>query len=667
MEKLDKIVRILTENNYKSMYYHINNLFRDYENQPSLLFVIGSHPKMDWVNLVSALAKSPELTKQLFNFKYYSLNALPEKLFQIRHVVSELVKKDILALQLATNFRNDREIVLDACKHNPLALQFASSDLRNDKEFVMKVLGRRFNTLHYVGESLLSDSQVLRRGMMSEKEWRHERFDSLNTFELIEEILKNRPLMVLKFYHLLEERGLEFRIDSICNNFKIIIEKSPFQIQESILLRNHTNLFNSIENPNVALKFISIGCCEKYRACKDHLLQLTKSKYPHLENLSMETEEEKYILKNHSNGLITCKEELRNDKNFVLRYFQLHSNRKRMISILSIGEALLNDQEILKEYLVTNGIPVDDENNLSSELLMKQIISVYPFSIIRFYKFLKNEIEFNIASFNFQELCRAAPLITDLQFASLFICKNYSFYYKLSDELRKEASLVKLLLFKIGVNIHFEKLPSACYSDREIMTHILTTPSYHYRKESNSICYAVCKAFPFDIDLMKQAVKWHGLTPLAYIHHDLLLNNRDFCDWLMDSRYHPQSYYKYLPIDFVMKCIRKNKVCYKYFGQTFRENRQVIDLAMEMGVPIKEITACQAFSEHLWDSSPDNFVDNLCHPGYQVFLNKDLLRRAIERNSKVFDNIEKWKNYPGCECLSEQDWTDLKKLASAME
>ena len=531
--------------------------------------------------------------------------------------------------------------------------------------------------------------------MMSEKEWRHERFDSLNTFELIEEILKNRPLMVLKFYHLLEERGLEFRIDSICNNFKIIIEKSPFQIQESILLRNQVNLFNSIENPNVALKFISIGYCERYRACKDHLLQLTKSKYPHLENLSMETEEEKYILKNHSNSLITCKEELRNDKNFVLRYFQLHTNRKRMISILSIGEALLNDQEILKEYLVTNGIPVDDENNLSSELLMKQIISVYPLSIIRFYKFLKNEIEFNIASFNFQELCRAAPFITDLQFASLLICKNYSFYYKLSDELRKEASLVKLLLFKIGVNIHFEKLPSACYSDREIMTHILTTPSYHYRKESNSICYAVCKAFPFDIDLMKQAVKWHGLTPLAYIHHDLLLNNRDFCYWLMDSCGHPQSYFEYLPekirtdrdfifelldalywkigyvknitMDFVMKCIRKNKVCYKYFGQTFRENRQVIDLAMEMGVPIKEITACQAFSEHLWDSSPDNFVDNLCHPGYQVFLNKDLLRRAIERNSKGFDNIEKWKNYPGCECLSEQDWTDLKKLASAME
>jgi hypothetical protein len=76
--------------------------------------------------------------------------------------VLEAVKKNGLALQFAsTDLRNKREIVLEAVKNNGVALEYASTDLRNKREIVLEAVKNNGLALEYASKDLQKDREIV--------------------------------------------------------------------------------------------------------------------------------------------------------------------------------------------------------------------------------------------------------------------------------------------------------------------------------------------------------------------------------------------------------------------------------------------------------------------------------------------------------------------------
>ncbi|KAG2378497.1 hypothetical protein C9374_008136 [Naegleria lovaniensis] len=79
-----------------------------------------------------------------------------------REVVLEAVNQNGWALQHASQeLRNDREIVLKAVNQNGSALQFASQELRNDREIVLKAVNQNGDALLFVSQELKNDREIV--------------------------------------------------------------------------------------------------------------------------------------------------------------------------------------------------------------------------------------------------------------------------------------------------------------------------------------------------------------------------------------------------------------------------------------------------------------------------------------------------------------------------
>ena len=90
-----------------------------------------------------------------------------ESLRNDREVVLAAVKKDACALEYAGDFRNDREVVLVAVHHSHgRALQYADDTLRSDREVVLEAVRlSRGLALPYADETLRSDREFVREAV----------------------------------------------------------------------------------------------------------------------------------------------------------------------------------------------------------------------------------------------------------------------------------------------------------------------------------------------------------------------------------------------------------------------------------------------------------------------------------------------------------------------
>ena len=71
---------------------------------------------------------------------------------------------DGLALQFAsTHLRNDRDIIIRAVRSNYNVLQFVSDDLRADEKFMLIAIKNDAHSLKFAAESLLTNNEFLRK------------------------------------------------------------------------------------------------------------------------------------------------------------------------------------------------------------------------------------------------------------------------------------------------------------------------------------------------------------------------------------------------------------------------------------------------------------------------------------------------------------------------
>jgi len=72
-----------------------------------------------------------------------------------REIVMEAVKQNGRALQYASaELQGDREIVMEAVKQNGFALQYASAELKGDREIVMEAVAQDPKALQYASDEL---------------------------------------------------------------------------------------------------------------------------------------------------------------------------------------------------------------------------------------------------------------------------------------------------------------------------------------------------------------------------------------------------------------------------------------------------------------------------------------------------------------------------------
>ena len=91
----------------------------------------------------------------------------------------ELVQNDGLKLEHAGNFRNDKKIAFAAFCQNPDAAKFVGNELKNDREFMLKLVHMDALTVRYLGDSLRQDKELILTAIKGNKEAIH--YVDLNT------------------------------------------------------------------------------------------------------------------------------------------------------------------------------------------------------------------------------------------------------------------------------------------------------------------------------------------------------------------------------------------------------------------------------------------------------------------------------------------------------
>ena len=79
-----------------------------------------------------------------------------------REIVWNAVSKDVRALQWASeDLKGDREIVLNAVSQHGLALQWASEDLKGDREIVLNAVSQIWRALQWASKDLKGDREIV--------------------------------------------------------------------------------------------------------------------------------------------------------------------------------------------------------------------------------------------------------------------------------------------------------------------------------------------------------------------------------------------------------------------------------------------------------------------------------------------------------------------------
>ncbi|EFC44081.1 predicted protein [Naegleria gruberi] len=154
-------------------------------------------------------------------------------------------------------------------------------------------------------------------------------------------------------------------------------------------------------------------------------------------------------LESKPKSLQFCKTDIRNDKGMVLK-----SLGKTYGNIIFIGETLLDDVDILRKCLSKSNTFKSLKNTLSVIEMMKEIVKRYPLSMLRFYKWLKDEIEFEIKEYDtimingklYKYRIEMLRYVEDVQMARKFIRfsgKNYDYFNEI---VREDVETFKLAM-----------------------------------------------------------------------------------------------------------------------------------------------------------------------------------------------------------------------------
>ena len=96
----------------------------------------------------------------------YALQYATEELKGDREIVLAALSKNGRALQYATEeLKGDREIVLAVVSKHGLALQFATEELKGDREIVLAAVSKDGRALNYATNRLKADEEMMRHAL----------------------------------------------------------------------------------------------------------------------------------------------------------------------------------------------------------------------------------------------------------------------------------------------------------------------------------------------------------------------------------------------------------------------------------------------------------------------------------------------------------------------
>jgi hypothetical protein len=107
--------------------------------------------------------KKPKLMLSALKINLLKFIYVPSSLLSDRDFMLSAVSLNGLFLSDAFPFHSDFLMVLSAVRQNPNALQYASAELRNNKQLVMEAVGREGEVVRFAGEELKLDREVVRR------------------------------------------------------------------------------------------------------------------------------------------------------------------------------------------------------------------------------------------------------------------------------------------------------------------------------------------------------------------------------------------------------------------------------------------------------------------------------------------------------------------------
>mmetsp|Transcript_152045 Transcript_152045/g.269448 ORF Transcript_152045/g.269448 Transcript_152045/m.269448 type:complete len:351 (-) Transcript_152045:85-1137(-) len=147
-----------------------------------------------------ALHKDRQLVKAAVKTHSSALLLCPQEFWDADLVLAAIPKKrDYMFRSLMDNKKvkqvfNDWHFVMDAVQHDPLSLQFASSDLKADKELVMCAVKLRWQALQHASYELQSDQDVVRAALAQTPLALQFAADNIkNNRDLVLEVVKQDP------------------------------------------------------------------------------------------------------------------------------------------------------------------------------------------------------------------------------------------------------------------------------------------------------------------------------------------------------------------------------------------------------------------------------------------------------------------------------------------
>ena len=104
-------------------------------------------------------------SEELQNNKDFVLALAKQKPYVLgyasKEIVIEAVKKDAFAFEYASQFRNNKEFILEAVKLNSDVIRHLSLDFLYDKEFILEVVNQNSNALLGAPRDLLEDKKFM--------------------------------------------------------------------------------------------------------------------------------------------------------------------------------------------------------------------------------------------------------------------------------------------------------------------------------------------------------------------------------------------------------------------------------------------------------------------------------------------------------------------------
>jgi histidinol phosphatase-like PHP family hydrolase len=304
----------------------------------------------------------------------WALRHASDALKNDRDVVLEAVNQNYSALEYASDaLKNDREMVLKAVKQNGLALEYASDTLKNDRDIVLVAVNQNGRALNYASDALKNERDIVLEAV-KKNGW---------ALEYAGDALKNDREIVLEA---VKQNGwaLQHASNPLKNDREIVLEavkQNGWALQHaSNPLKNDREIvLEAVKNNGLALDFAS----NALQNDREIVLEAVKKGGGSLECASDALKNDREIVfaavREYDLALEYASDALKNDREIVLeavkqngwalqhasdalkndREIVLEAVRKGGDSLEYASDALKNDREIVLEAVKQNGLALE--------------------------------------------------------------------------------------------------------------------------------------------------------------------------------------------------------------------------------------------------------------------------------------------------------------------